>query len=263
MKTKKLASLILIATTLALGGAVSAYAAPVDDVAVETNTGTDNIEEDDEEDEEEEEGDDKEEKLTITSKCNSVLLEVGQAFNPATDLGVEVIDPKEGDLTDTVEFEKIDTSKAGIINYVIGAQNSEGDTASLTVVIRVVNIVDSIKIESLDKASEITLDSIVIEEVEGVTVTIGEVNKEKSTLEVKISDGENQLTKLIALTDLDGETFATSLGDASDIDDLTKDKNNTLPSTGGLAETPMVLASFLALASVGALKVSKKKHTYL
>lgn len=269
MKIKKLTAIIMVAATLTMGVSTVAFAEPTTNTATEdakttgdtqndikdadTNTDKKDTDEDKDKDADAAKG------ITLTAKYTQVLLEVGQAFDPATDLGVEAIDADEGDLSKALQFNKIDTSKAGLIKYVIEAQNSKKDTATLEIPIRIVNIVDAIKVNSLDEAKDVKVDSLVIDPVEGVTVTIDSVDKEKGNLMVKITDGVNTLTKAIALVDMTGNSLATGTDiNKEEAADVTEGDQSALPKTGVMSDLPIATASFLTLVGAGYLATKKQ-----
>lgn len=250
MKIRKLTAIVMIATTLTIGVGKVAFAAPTSTSTAKAGTSTETSTPGTKE---EATG------ITLISKYESVLLEVGQAFDPSTDLGIEATDADDGDLLKALKFEKVDTSKAALINYVIEAENSKGEKAKLEIPIRIINIVDSIKIESLDAADKITVDSLIIDPVEGVDVSIDSVDKEKGNLMVTITDGINVLTKAVALTDLEGKSLATGTDiNKEDAKDVTEGDKNSLPKTGTLSNIPVTMASFLALLGVGYLATKKQ-----
>lgn len=275
MKIKKLTAIIMIATTLTMGASTVAFAAPTEtNTAGTTQTTTGDKTQTTTGDKTQTTTGDKTQTTTddknkdenkvgikLTSKYEAVLLEVGQAFDPSVDLEIEAVDANDGDLSKALKFEKVDTSKAGLINYVIEAKNSKGETETLEIPIRIVNIVDSVKVSSLDEASKISVDSLVIDPVEGVDVSIESVDKEKGNLMVTITDGINVLTKAVALTDLEGKSLATGTDiNKEDATDVTEGDKGTLPKTGTMSDLPIAMASFLSLLGVGYLATRKPQN---
>lgn len=140
----------------------------------------------------------------ITVKQDKFLLEKGANFDLVKALGLSVVDSKDGDITDEFKFKPVDTSVAKSFTRSIKAENSAHEVSTKTIVFRIVDIVDSIEIESVEALQTMDLSKVISGDTQGLTVKLGAI-KDGSFI-AKISDGTNTLEKEIKYNVKQGNT---------------------------------------------------------
>ena len=149
----------------------------------------------------------------ITVKRDKFLIEKGAAFDFKNSLGLSVVDAKDGDLTSKFQFPALDTSQAKSFTKTITAKNSEGKTSTKTLVFRIIDVVNSIDVESKEALQTMDLSKVISGDTEGLTVKLGAIKDDSFV--AKISDGTNTIEKEIKFTVKQSSTGKPSDQDAA------------------------------------------------
>lgn len=140
----------------------------------------------------------------ITVKQDKFLIEKGSNFDFKNSLGLSVVDRKDGDLTAKFQFPKLDTSEAKSFTKTITAKNTAGKVSTKTLVFRIVDVVDSLEIESVEALQTMDLSKVISGDTDGLTVKLGAIKD--SSFIAKISDGTNTIEKEIKFNVKQGST---------------------------------------------------------
>ena len=177
----------------------------------------------------------------ITVKRDKFLIEKGAAFDFKNSLGLSVVDAKDGDLTSKFQFPALDTSQAKSFTKTITAKNSEGKTSTKTLVFRIIDVVNSIDVESKEALQTMDLSKVISGDTEGLTVKLGAIKDDSFV--AKISDGTNTIEKEIKFTVKQSSTGKPSDQDAANPEGTTPEGENSTPlgdgstTTGGTTST--------------------------
>lgn len=171
----------------------------------------------------------------ITVKQDKFLIEKGSAFDLKNSLGLSVVDPKDGDITNKFKFTALDTSQAKTFNKVLTAKSDDGKTSTKTLVFRVIDIVDSIDVESKEALQTMDLSKVINGDTEGLTVKLGAI-KDGSFI-AKISDGTNTLEKEIKFNVKQSSTGKPSDQEMTAPEDTTSKDENSTPLGDGSSTT--------------------------
>lgn len=177
----------------------------------------------------------------ITVKRDKFLIEKGAAFDFKNSLGLSVVDAKDGDLTSKFQFPALDTSQAKSFTKTITAKNSEGKTSTKTLVFRIIDVVNSIDVESKEALQTMDLSKVISGDTEGLTVKLGAIKDDSFV--AKISDGTNTIEKEIKFTVKQSSTGKPSDQDAASPEGTTPEGENSTPlgdgstTTGGTTST--------------------------
>ena len=255
MKKKNLKILVAtcIATSLVFSSVTTAFAAETSTVEDPNGTSTtDN----------KESTPDEASGPAIAVSHEKFLIEQGSEFDLAKALELKVIDKTDGDITDKVKekLPAIDTTNAGVTKVDITAVNSLKKESTLTVVINIVSFLDTKTVNSLDDAQKVDPKEFVNGKLDDLTVTLGEIDKTKSSIEVIVSDGENELKKSVALVNAEGKPFgdATITPENKEAAQTTAEEN--LPKTGALVQSSMLPALSLVMFALGYYIAKFKKN---
>lgn len=171
----------------------------------------------------------------ITVKRDKFLIEKGAAFDFKSSLGLSVVDAKDGDLTSKFKFPALDTSQAKSFTKTITAKNSEGKTSTKTLVFRIIDVVDSIDVESKEALQTMDLSKVISGDTEGLTVKLGAI-KDNSFI-AKISDGTNTIEKEIKFAIKQSSTGKPSDQDTGSPEGTTPEGENSTPLGDGSTTT--------------------------
>lgn len=181
----------------------------------------------------------------ITVKQDKFLIEKGADFDLKNSLGLSIVDRKEGDITHKFQVSKLDTSKAKSFTKTLTAKTADGKVSTKTLVFRIVDIVDSLDIESVEALQTMDLSKVISGDTDGLTVKLGAI-KDGSFI-AKVSDGTNTLEKEIKFNVKQGTTGKPNGEETQNPkpEETSKPEDNTTtlgdgsttPSTGGDTST--------------------------
>lgn len=219
---KKLLS-VLMASALTMSASVTAFASPVERAGgVQQASQT--------------------EGPVINVKQSAFLVQVGQKFNLADSLGLEVTDATDGNITDQVKLPEVPTDKVNKFTIKIPVTNTKGQKAEKTITVNVIEIAKTVKLDKMSDLEKYDLKTLVTGNLEGLTVTATNVNNDKGTFDLKVTDGTDTITQpitaqLTAVTPKD-ETTGDKVEDTNKNDETAKDETNKNENNTDKQENP-------------------------
>lgn len=131
----------------------------------------------------------------IKVKQTAFLVQVGQKFDLAKSLGLEVTDPTDGNITDKVKLPEVPTDKVNKFTIKIPVTDSKGLKAEKTITVNVIEIAKTVKLDKMSDLEKYDLKKLVKGNLEGLTVTATNVNNDKGTFDLVVSDGTDKITQ--------------------------------------------------------------------
>lgn len=136
----------------------------------------------------------------ITVSKMKFLLEVGQKFDFAKELGLKITDAKDGDITKQVKIPEIKTDKVNKFTFTIKATDSKGLTATKDITINVIKIADNVKLNNIEDIKTYDLNKLITGNTQGLTTSLASVSDKDNNFVLKVSDGVNTISKTVKVT---------------------------------------------------------------
>ncbi|GAA0101562.1 hypothetical protein UT300012_22770 [Paraclostridium bifermentans] len=137
---------------------------------------------------------------TIKVKKDKFLVEKGSNFDFAKELGLSIVDEKDGDMTDHIKVPTIPTDKVGRISKTVKAVNSKGEVSTKDIVVNVIEVEGETSVASMDDVKKMDFSKLVKGDVSGLTIALKSTDEANKTMTVTISDGVNTIDKTVKLT---------------------------------------------------------------
>lgn len=135
----------------------------------------------------------------IKVKQSAFLVQVGQKFDLSKSLGLEVTDPTDGNITDQVKLPAVPTDKVNKFTIKIPVTDSKGLQAEKTITVNVIEIAKTMKLDKMSDLQKYDLKKLITGNLEGLTVTATNINNDKGSFDLVVSDGTNKLTQPITV----------------------------------------------------------------
>lgn len=142
----------------------------------------------------------------ITTAKDKFLVEVGQPFNFKQALGLKIVDPTDGDLTNKLQIPDIPTNEASEkpIVKTIKVTNNKGETNTKQVVIHVVQVAKSAPVSTKEDVQKYNLKKLVNGAGDDLTISLASVDPANKQFTIAITDGVNTLNKKVAMSPASG-----------------------------------------------------------
>ena len=125
------------------------------------------------------------------------LLQVGQKFDFAKELGLQITDKTDGNITNKVKIPTISTDKVNKFTFTIKSTDSKGLTATKDITINVIKIADSVKLNNIDDVKTYDLSKLITGDKKGLTTSLSSINNKDSNFDMTVSDGVNNIKKTV------------------------------------------------------------------
>lgn len=136
---------------------------------------------------------------TIKVKKDKFLVEKGSNFDFAKELGLSIVDEKDGDMTNHIKVPTIPTDKTGRISKTIKAVNSKGEISTKNIIINIVEVAGETSVASMDDVKKMDFSKLVKGDVSGLTIALKSTDEANKTMVITVSDGVNTLDKTVKL----------------------------------------------------------------
>ena len=163
---------------------------------------------------------------TIKVKKDKFLVEKGSNFDFAKELGLSIVDEKDGDMTNHIKVPTIPTDKTGRISKTIKAVNSKGEISTKNIVINIVEVAGEASVASMDDVKKMDFSKLVQGDVSGLTIALKSTDEANKTMIITVSDGVNTLDKTVKLN-VDGSVKPEEGKDPSQKPEEGQDTNKT------------------------------------
>lgn len=137
----------------------------------------------------------------ITTAKDKFLVEVGQPFNFKQALGLKIVDPTDGDLTNKLQVPDIPTNEASVnpIVKTIRVTNNKGETNAKQIVIHVIQVAKSAPVSTKEDVQKYNLKKLVNGAGDDLTISLASVDPANKQFTIAITDGVNTINKKVAM----------------------------------------------------------------